>query len=108
MRALVVAFADAEQAIHVPADLAAAAEERFAPLHRIVIPFALVFVEPVTCDGIKDSPGEIFLHVAGDHPDLPGLDIAAAGAAAGDGEKFLYRGALERRRQKTAHPFPGA
>src|ERR1700730_9107754 len=39
LSAFVVALANAEQAIHVPADLAAAAQKRFAPLHRIVVPF---------------------------------------------------------------------
>src|SRR6266567_820942 len=50
MRALVIAFAYAEKAVHIPADLAAAAQKWFAPMHGIVIPFAPIPIETVTCD----------------------------------------------------------
>ena len=93
--ALEVALGDAKQAVHAPADLAPPSKEWLAPADGIVIPFALVRLKAVAGDRIEYRLRQTRLGVARNHPDAPGLDVAAAGASAGEPQQFLDRGPLD-------------
>jgi hypothetical protein len=106
--ALEIALGNTEQAIHVPADFAAAAEKGFAPINGIIIPFALIGLEAVARDRVENCFFQPVLDVAGNDTNTPGLGVAAAGAAGRELEQCLDGRTVHRRRQERPHGLAGA
>jgi hypothetical protein len=101
--ALEIPLPDPQQPVHVPADLAPAREEGLAPVHRVVVPVALVRRLALAVEGAEDLPAETVAHLARDHAHLPGLDIGAARRARGERQQLFDRRAVHRRGQERTH-----
>ena len=97
---------DAEQAIKVPADLAAAAEIRLRELQGIVVVFPLGLSAAVV--GLQDRRRQRRFRLAADDGDPPRLDVGAAGRAAGERQQFRHRFPGYRRRQEAPDRAPGS
>jgi hypothetical protein len=80
--------------------IATASGERLAPIDRVVVPLALIGLEPFARDRVADRVFQTRLDVTGDHSDSPGLDVAAAGAARGELEQIFDSRAINCRWQE--------